>query len=80
MMQRIDVTIRFMPDGRIFPREFSLDGEMIKVRDVGRGWESEDGRHLLVMDGSRRTYHLFFQLEDLGWYLIRDQKDTPTKI
>jgi hypothetical protein len=76
-MIKIELTARFLPEGKLVPVEFRFDGLPVLVQDVGRQWQTENGRHLLVQDFQHRTYHLFFQLEDLGWYLIQDLKPNP---
>jgi hypothetical protein len=73
-MEKIEITTRFKRDGSLIPIEFLIDNVPVRVLDVGRQWESDDGKHILVMDLQGQTYHLFFQLQDLGWYLVRDIK------
>ncbi len=74
MMEKIKVTAQFNPDGSLIPIEFSLENESIRVLDVGRQWESEEGKHILVMDYHHHTHHLYFNIQDLTWYLIQDIK------
>jgi hypothetical protein len=73
-MKKIDITTRFKPDGSLIPIEFIIDNEPVRILDVGRQWDSDDGKHILVMDFQGQAYHLFFQLHDLSWYLVRDIK------
>ena len=73
-MEKIEITTRFKHDGSLVPLEFTLGGKAIQLLNVGRQWETPEGKHILVMDFQETTYHLFFQLSDLGWYLIRDIK------
>ncbi len=73
-MEKIEITTKFKRDGSLIPIEFLIDNVPVRVLDVGRQWESDDGKHILVMDLQGQTYHLFFQLQDLGWYLVRDIK------
>jgi hypothetical protein len=79
-MERIEVTTRFQEDGSLTPIEFSAAGTTVKVRDVGRQWDSEDGRHVLVMDHQNKVYHLLFQLSDLNWYWIKDIKPASNRV
>jgi hypothetical protein len=74
MMEKIEVTAQFKPDGSLVPIEFIRDSEPIRVLDVGRQWETEDGKHILVMDYQNHVHHLFFQGKDLTWYLVQDIK------
>ena len=73
-MEKIEVTAKFRFDGSLIPVEFMIGNEVIRVLDVGRQWEKEDGRHILVMDYQSHTHHLLFQGKDLTWYLIQDMK------
>jgi len=79
-MEKIEVTTRFTRSGKLIPLEFRCNDEKVPVLNVGRQWETNQGRHLLVMDDSERTFHLFFQLNDLGWYLVKDIKGSPGKV
>ncbi len=73
-MEKIEVTVQFKSDGSLIPIEFFLDNEPIRVLDVGRQWETEDGKHILVMDYQNQAHHLLFQRKDLTWYLVQDIK------
>ena len=64
----------------MIPLEFALGDKKISILDIGRQWDTEEGKHILVMDARENTYHLFFALADLSWYLIRDLHDSPGKI
>ena len=79
-MEKIEVTTRFSKQGSLIPLDFKLKEEKISILDTGRQWETDQGRHILVMDQLKRTHHLFFQIKDLGWYLIRDIKSAPERI
>ena len=72
MMEKIETTTRFRRDGSLIPIEFIIEDKPIQILDVGRRWETDDGIHILVMDFMQQTYHLFFQIKDLSWYLVRD--------
>ncbi len=73
-MEKIKIKIDFKWDGSISPLDFKVEGKKIQVMDIGRRWDTEDGKHILVMDFQNQTYHLFFQLLDLTWYLVQDIK------
>jgi hypothetical protein len=79
-MEKIDITTRFMRDGSLVPIDFSLEDQTVQILNIGRQWETDDGKHILVMDYGQNTYHLFFQLSDLSWYLIRDIKPGANSI
>jgi hypothetical protein len=73
-MEKIEVTTRFKRDGSITLIDFRIQDDLIQVMDIGRHWDDDGGKHILVMDFQHQTYHLFFQLSDLTWYLISDIK------
>ena len=73
-MEKIEITTKFKRDGSLIPLEFNINDETVWILDVGRQWESDDGKHILVMDFQGQTYHLIFQLQDMSWYLVRDLK------
>lgn len=79
-MEKIEITTKFKRDGSLIPIELLIENHSIQILNVGRQWETEDGKHLLVMDFQDHTYHLFFQLQDRTWYLVRDlkQKSEPS--
>jgi len=79
-MERIEITTRFSVKGALIPLDFTLGEEKIPVLNMGRQWETPEGRHILVMDARENTYHLFFKLADLSWYLIRDLGGPPSKV
>ena len=74
MMEKIEITTRFTRDGKLVPIDFTPGEETIQIQNVGRRWETDEGQHILVMDFQENTYHLFFQLSDLSWYLVQDKK------
>jgi hypothetical protein len=79
-MEKIDITTRFKRDGSLIPIDFSLEDQTIQILNIGRQWDNKEGKHILVMDFRENTYHLFFQLRDLSWYLIRDIKPGPDSV
>lgn len=79
-MEKIEITTRFKQDGSLVPIDFTLGENTVQILNIGRQWETEQGRHILVMDHRETTYHLFFQISDLCWYLIRDLKPTAHSI
>jgi hypothetical protein len=79
-MEKIEITTRFKQDGSLIPIDFTLEDITVQIMNIGRQWDSKDGLHILVMDFQENTYHLFFQLSDLSWHLIRDIKPGPGSI
>jgi hypothetical protein len=79
-MERIEITTGFTKDGKMVPLDFIFKEQEIQVINIGRSWETDEGRHILVMDQYNETYHLFFQRSDLCWYIIKDIKPSPRLI
>lgn len=71
-MNKIQVTARFTPQGKIIPMEFISEEIPVAVHDVGRQWRNEEGYHILVMDQNTNTYHLLFKPSQVSWHLVRD--------
>ncbi len=76
-MDKIQVTARFTLQGKIIPTEFISDEVAIAVHDIGRQWEDEAGKHILVMDAQHNTYHLLFKRDEFTWYRVRDISSPP---
>jgi hypothetical protein len=68
-MERIDVMVRFMSNGRIEPLSFTSYGRVYPIESTGRSWKDEQGFHILVMVPGERAYELVFMPLELGWYL-----------
>ena len=79
-MEKIDITTRFSREGKLIPLDFTLGGEVIGILNIGRQWDTDDGKHILVMDYQENTYHLFFNIPDLSWYVIKDLKGSVGKV
>ncbi|MFO8036556.1 MAG: hypothetical protein R6U57_08030 [Anaerolineales bacterium] len=79
-MKEIQVTARFTAEGKIIPTHFEIGEISVKVRDLGRQWHDEKGRHMLVMDEKDQAYHLLFMPENFTWYLVRDISSPPIPI
>ena len=64
-MEKIDITTRFSREGKLIPLDFTLGDEVIGILNIGRQWD---------------TYHLFFNIPDLSWYVIKDLKGSVGKV
>lgn len=73
-MEKIDLTVRYTPEGAIIPQQFTGNKGTVQIRDIGRRWKTAEGNHILVMDYQNQTYHLFYEWESSCWYLVRDRK------
>ncbi len=69
MMDPIEITVRFDPQGQITPLQFTWKGRHYLVESVGRHWSGADGQHILVMTGSGKMFELVFAPGEGRWYL-----------
>lgn len=76
-MDPIDVTARFVAQGKISPLSFVWQHRTYRVDTVGRQWQGKDGFHILVMTPGNRAHHLLFMPDKGAWYLVRGG-DSPT--
>ncbi|GAB4440496.1 MAG: hypothetical protein Kow0031_22430 [Anaerolineae bacterium] len=62
----------FMDDqGRISPQQLVLRGQSVSIVSVGRQWQSESGRHVLVEAGDGARYELLLSQAELVWRIKR---------
>jgi hypothetical protein len=69
MMEPIEVTARFELDGKVTPLRFKWKGHDYLVEGTGRGWQAEDGLHLLVMATGERVFELLFDSSQIRWFI-----------
>jgi len=65
------VEVHFAQDGSVRPRRFTWEQHWLDVSDVGRQWEDETGRHVLVMVAGRRAFELLLRRDNLCWQIVR---------
>jgi len=68
-MEPVEVAARFGLDGKIVPLNFSWREKSYKITSVGRSWEDEAGRHILVMTPGDRIFELVFTPAESRWYI-----------
>lgn len=68
-METVEVKAHFDREGRIRPLSFTWQGSVHQVVSTGRRWESEAGKHMLVMTLESRVYELLFQPGPGIWLL-----------
>ncbi|MBS1250643.1 MAG: hypothetical protein MAG431_02237 [Chloroflexi bacterium] len=68
-MKKIEATAQFTEKGKIIPISFKVGKSTYRVHNLGRQWETEMGRHFLVMDMHQKTYHLIFNPQESVWRL-----------
>lgn len=74
MNDPVAVEARFEPDGSIQPVGLVLNGKRLNVQAVGRQWDEDDGRHILVMSSGQQA-ELVYRAADASWRLRRSPAD-----
>ena len=69
--EAITVTASIDPDGQTIPKVLSWQGENYTLTAVGRQWEADDGRHVLVEAANGDRFEIQLSREDLLWYMRR---------
>jgi PncC family amidohydrolase len=62
-----DVDADILPDGRVTPRAFVLQGERHLVAGIGRQWIEGDQRHVLVNTNTGDTFELAVLMPAMVW-------------
>lgn len=68
-MEPIEVVARFDLEGWIIPERFTWRGSGYRVASIGRQWQDDQGRHILVMDPGERVFEITFVPQECRWYL-----------
>ena len=69
--QVISVSASFDAQGQIAPTDLTWQEHQFTVTAVGRQWDEEDGRHILVESGQNSRFEILLSREDLLWRLKR---------
>ncbi len=56
--QVISLEVAYPTKDRPIPRAFTWEGARLRVTDLGRSWEADDGYHRLVRVADGRTFEL----------------------
>ena len=67
----ISVTASINHLGQVTPTKLIWQGKPHALTGVGRQWESEDGRHVLVEAASGDRFEILLSKQDLLWYVRR---------
>jgi len=67
----IAVTATMDKQGFITPQNLIRQGKHHTVTGVGRQWESDEGRHILVETAGSDRFEILLSRADLRWYLRR---------
>ena len=67
----ITVTASIDHKGHIVPKNFVWRGEQHTLIAVGRQWDADDGRHVLVQAATGARFEIQLSRQDLLWYLKR---------
>jgi hypothetical protein len=68
-MEPVSVTARFDLEGGIHPLKFTRSNQTYQVESVGRSWQEEGDRHILVMVPGDRVFELVFSPASMTWFL-----------
>jgi hypothetical protein len=71
----VAVDVSFDAEGAVRPRRFIWNQAWRDVSDIGRQWEDEAGRHVLVMVGGRQTFEMLLERKSLIWRVVRAPDD-----
>ncbi len=67
----ITVTALIDQNGQTTPKSLSWQGNGYILTAIGRQWEEEDGRHILVEAGNGDRFEILLSRKDLVWRLKR---------
>jgi hypothetical protein len=67
----VAVTATIDHDGSTRPETLILSGRSFTIVSVGRQWESEAGRHILVEIGDGTRFELLLERQTLAWRIKR---------
>ncbi|MBI3158554.1 MAG: hypothetical protein HYZ26_03015 [Chloroflexi bacterium] len=76
-MERIEVVTRADQEGRRIPASFFYRGDWCRVSDIGRGWVTDQGRHILVMVLPASQVFELLIAPSGEWYVVKGH-DRPT--
>jgi hypothetical protein len=68
-MEKVEVETRTDEAGETTPVRFKWNGRWYTIDSVGRRWQDERGRHVLVMVPGGQTFELLFTITEGRWYL-----------
>jgi hypothetical protein len=67
----VTVTASMDHQGQIAPKAFTWHGKRYTLTSVGRQWDTEEGRHILVESAGGDRFELQLSRLDLVWRLKR---------
>ena len=73
-MKKIDLLIKYLPDGQMIPIKFTSQNNTYLITDIGRSWQDEQGTHILVLTSQGAASELILSSKDSNWYI----KQQPT--
>ncbi len=68
-MKKIDLLLKYLPDGKIVPVQFTYQNNTFLITAIGREWKDELGTHILVFTRENSVNELIHSSEDANWYL-----------
>ena len=67
----VRVTATFDESGHTRPEKLELNGRALSVVSIGRQWQTEQGRHILVETGDGARLELLLDRQQLLWRIKR---------
>lgn len=67
----VGVTAFMDEQGNINPQQIVLQGRPVTIVSVGRQWQSDNGRHVLVETGDGTRFELLLSRTELLWRIKR---------
>ena len=74
----ISVTASINQSGQVTPTALTWQKNHYNIVTVGRQWDTENGRHILVETGGGDRFEILLARTDLRWYLKRAWRDDLT--
>jgi hypothetical protein len=68
-MEQVQVSAFWDEEGWFSPRQFTWQGQTVRVESTGRQWEDEGGLHVLCMAFGGKAFELVFRLNPAGWWV-----------
>lgn len=67
----VGITAFMDEQGHIHPQQMVLHGRSVTIVSVGRQWQSDSGRHVLVETADGARYELLLSRVELLWRIKR---------
>jgi hypothetical protein len=65
----VEVVYRMDPHGNPIPLQFVWEGRLHNINDIGREWQEDNERHMLVRVSNGQVYELIHNPISLEWFI-----------